>query len=299
MSEIGFEVLYWIPWLRRLLHRHGIESERVTAISRGGVQEWYAGVAAHYVDVHDLIGLEEYRDAQTRRVAEAGDQKQLRTTALDRELYRLAEMQDALVVHPLIMYSRLRYFWAGQDGVDALARRCDWQRLPAPAPPGRALPSRFVAAKPYFSDCFPDTPANRAVVRDVLMALAEQDDVVLLSTGLSLDDHEEPGAIEHPRIYGLGSLAPGDNLAVQTRVLARARALVGTYGGPSYLAPWLGIPSVSLASVANYNPRHLEAARAAAAAMGTPPTILVDAAQSDVAIRAVAALGRAPVDAVG
>ena len=245
------------------------------------------------------MGIEEYRGAQARRIAEAGDQKQLRMTALDRELCRRAQVQDALVVHPLIMYSRLRYFWAGQDGVDAVARRCDWQRLPAPAPPGRELPSRFVAAKPYFSDCFPDTRANRAVVRDVLLAVAEQDDVVLLSTGLALDDHEEPDAIDHPRIHGLGSLAPRDNLAVQTRVLARARALVGTYGGPSYLAPWLGIPSVSLVSVANHNPRHLEAARAAAAAMGTPATILVDAAQSDAAKRIVAALGRAHVDGIG
>ena len=74
-------------------------------------------------------------------------------------------------------------------------------------------------------------------MRDLLLALAEHEDVVLLTTGLALDDHAEPGAVAHPRIHGLGDLAPRDNLAVQTRVLARARALVGTYGGPSYLAP--------------------------------------------------------------
>jgi len=290
LSEISVEVLYWIPVLRRLFERHGIAPERVTAISRGGTQDWYAGVADRYVDVHDLMGLDEFRAAQKRRVAEAGDQRQLRVTGLDRKLWRRARVGGALVLHPLVMYSRLRDFWAGEEELDAAARRCAWRRFPAPPPPALELPDRFVAAKLYFSDCFPDTPANRAVVRDVLLTLAKHEDVVLLSTGLELDDHAEPGAPDHPRIHGIGPLEPRDNLAVQTRVLARARALVGTYGGPSYLAPCLGIPSVSLASLPNHNRQHLEAARAAAAAMDAPVPVLLNASAGYVAQRTLAAL---------
>lgn len=291
LSEIGFEVLYWIPLLRRLLERNSIAPERVTAISRGGVRDWYAGIADGYVDIHDLMGLDEFRAAQERRVREGGDQKQLRVTALDRELWRRAGTDGATLVHPLAMYSRLRYFWVGQESLQAAARRLAWRRFQAPPPPAIDLPASFVAAKPYFSDCFPDTPANRALVRDLLLAIAEREEVVLLSTGLSLDDHAEPGALEHPRIHGLGELAPRANLAVQTRVLARARALVGTYGGPSYLAPSLGIGSVSLASVPNHNPRHLTAARAAAAAMDAPAPVLVDAGADDALAQALRALG--------
>lgn len=290
LSEIGFEVLYWIPVLRRLFERHGIAAERVTAISRGGAQDWYAGVADGYVDVHDLMELDEFRAAQKRRVAEAGDQKQLRVTGLDRDLWRRARVGGALVVHPLVMYSRLRYFWAGEEELDAVATRCAWRRFPVPPPPALELPDRFVAAKLYFSDCFPDTPANRAVVRDVLLILAKHEDIVLLSTGLELDDHAEPGALDHLRMHGLGPLEPRDNLAVQTRVLARARALVGTYGGPSYLAPCLGIPSVSLASLPNHNRRHLEAACAAAAAMDAPEPVLLNASAGYAGQRTLAAV---------
>jgi len=36
-----------------------------------------------------------------------------------------------------------------------------------------------------------------------------------------------------------------NNLDVQTRVIAHSRCFIGTYGGLSYLAPFLGKPSVA------------------------------------------------------
>ena len=38
LMEIGFELLYWIPYLRAQLRRLGIPKERVIAISRGGAE---------------------------------------------------------------------------------------------------------------------------------------------------------------------------------------------------------------------------------------------------------------------
>jgi hypothetical protein len=61
---------------------------------------------------------------------------------------------------------------------------------------------------------------------------------------------------------------------------------VSTYGGPAYLGSFLGVPTVGIASVANHNPRHLEAARMAAAAMGTPAPTLVDVDQPGALARA-------------
>ncbi len=286
LSEIGFEVLYWIPLLRALLERNGVRPAQVTAISRGGVADWYAGLADGYVDVHDLMGADEFLAAQRSRVDSAGDEKQLQVTPLDRELWRRGGAADAAVVHPLAMYSRLRYWWAGEAGPDELRRRCDWRRFRAASAPSRRLPARFVAAKPYFSACFPDTPANLRFVTEVLLRIAGAVDVVLLSTGLRLDEHAETQLADHERIHRLGDLEARTNLAEQTRVLARADGLVSTYGGPAYLGSFLGVPTVGLASVANHNPRHLEAARMAAAAMGTPAPALVDVAQEGALARA-------------
>ncbi len=286
LSEIGFEVLYWIPLLRALLERNGVAPAQVTAISRGGAADWYAGVADGYVDVHDLMDRDEFLTAQRSRVDSAGDEKQLQVTPLDRELWRRAGAADAAVVHPLAMYSRLRYWWAGEAAPDELRRRCDWRRFRAASAPSCRLPERFVAAKPYFSACFPDTPANQRFVSELLLEIAGAVDVVLLSTGLRLDEHTETHLADHERIHRLGDLDARTNLAEQTRVLARADGLMSTYGGPAYLGSFLGVPTVGIASVANHNPRHLDAARMAAAAMGTPAPVLVDVRQQEALARA-------------
>ena len=51
VGEIGYELEYWIPFLRRELRRHGIEREQATVLTRGGAALWYRDFAAHAVDV--------------------------------------------------------------------------------------------------------------------------------------------------------------------------------------------------------------------------------------------------------
>src|SRR5688500_14030054 len=53
LSEIGFELLYWIPFLRWAQERFDIDPDRVTVISRGGNAAWYAGIGSRYVDILD------------------------------------------------------------------------------------------------------------------------------------------------------------------------------------------------------------------------------------------------------
>ena len=277
LSEIGFELLYWIPLLRKLLHESGIASEQVTTVSRGGVRSWYSGVADGYVDLLDLFEPAEFRQAHDRRVEEAGDQKQQQVTAFDRDLWRRAAPDGALCVHPLVMYTRLRYYWDGFSELDEVERRCEFAPIAAPAPPD-GLPARYVAVKPYFSDCFPDTPENRAFTTEVMERLAAEADVVVMTTGLDIDDHAEPDLPPHPRIHTLGSLLePSRNLEIQTAVAAASTSLVATYGGPSYLGPFIGVPSVSFFSQDNHNPAHLEVARLAARKLDTPEPRLFDA----------------------
>lgn len=124
----------------------------------------------------------------------------------------------------------------------------------------------YVAVKFYFSDCFPDTPENQALVRRLLAALTERHDVVLLSTGIDLDDHSDFETLSAPRVHTLSDqMTPANNLEVQTQAIAGARALIGTYGGFSYLGPFLGVPSYSFFSEENFVPAHLDVMRRALA----------------------------------
>ena len=261
LSEIGFEVLYWIPRLRALFDAHGISPGRVTAISRGGVAGWYRDVATEYVDELDLLDPDEYRRRREARVHADRHQKQMAVSELDRHLLSLAGLESHVLVHPLVMYNQLHGFWAGYRGPDVPQRLLRFGPLPDPGPASDVLDDAprapYVAVKPYFSACLPDGDSNRALWTELIHELAEERDVALLTTGLELDEHLEYDLADHPRIWALAGRVPAArNLDVQTRLIAGADALVATYGGFSYLGPFLGVPSYGLYSERNFNPRH-------------------------------------------
>ena len=40
-SEVGYEALYWLPFLAWAADRYGVRPDRIIALSRGGTQAWY------------------------------------------------------------------------------------------------------------------------------------------------------------------------------------------------------------------------------------------------------------------
>jgi hypothetical protein len=263
LGEIGYELEYWVPFLRRELHRHGIAPERATVVTRGGAALWYRDFAAGALDVLELVPYEQYLPQLEARRAAAGDLKQLRVGDFDRKLVALARerLGDVAVVHPGLMFTRLRGLWFKGTPLDELWGRLEYLRIEAEPEPG--LPGTYVAVKAYFNEVLPPSEENRAFFRRTVERLAGQVDVVLLATGMELDDHEE-WAMEHPRIHPIADrLEPEDNLAVQTRIVAGARGFVATYGGFSYLGPFLGVPALTFLEVEQTVPIHLEVLRRA------------------------------------
>jgi hypothetical protein len=156
--------------------------------------------------------------------------------------------------------------------------RARYQRIEPPRPGGLPpLPSRYVAARFYFSNCFPDTPENRAFVARVVETLAEHHEVVMLSPGFRPDDHVDYAAAPHQRIHSLDlSGNPTENLAWQSSIIAGADAFVGTYGGFAYLAPFCGIRSIAFYSDRNYFTYHLGVAQRAFSDIGSAPLEPID-----------------------
>jgi hypothetical protein len=78
---------------------------------------------------------------------------------------------------------------------------------------------------------------------------------------MRVDDHsdfEEETRLENVYSSHRMMMTPRDNLAVQTQLIAGARALLTTYGGFSYLGPFYGVTSYSFYSDRNYNQTHLD-----------------------------------------
>ena len=294
LGEVGFELLYWVPFLAWFAERFAVPPERILVLSRGGTGSWYSGFAGRYADVFAQVTPATFRERHDARVSQLGEQKQTHVTEFDRQLAATAAARSGIgdwsLLHPSRMYEVLNPFWWGHLSSAWVHRHARYRTLPAPAagegtdlftppasPAGGAAP--YTAVKFYFNECFPASDRNRNFVRETLRALTARGPVVALSTGLHIDDHggyrvDEFGVHHLPE-----GIEPARNLTVQTAIVARAGAFVGTYGGFSYLAPFHGVPSRAYYSdAAGFSPKHLQVAREAFTAIGAPNLLDVAAA---------------------
>lgn len=265
LSEVGFEILYWIPFLQWLQTRRaqlGLPPAEVTILSRGGNASWYQHVGSHYLNLFDKLTPEEFRHGNAERIAAHQTQKHAAIGSFDRRILQSFALKadDYTWIHPSLMYRLFMPFWARRR-LDIISQRTEYRPLSAPAPILSNLPDSYVAVKFYFSDCFPATDANRAFAQQITQELAQQTPVVILDTGLQIDDHSDWTAQQRERIISVkDQIEPATNLATQTAIFSRARAFFGTYGGFSYLAPFYGVPSLSFYTVPNFVPAHLDMA---------------------------------------
>jgi hypothetical protein len=268
LGEVGFELLYWVPFLAWFAERFAVEPERLTVISRGGTSPWYAGFAAGYVDVFDTETPDSFKAEHDARVAEIGEQKQTRPRPFERRIVNaVAKRRQGAApawLHPSRMYEAFNPYWWGHLPVEWVHLHARYRPWPRPQTRAMPLPESYVAVKFYFNECFPPTAENRAFVRAAQARLARGGPVVALSTGLNIDDHHGDRIDEDGVMHLPDGIDPAVNLALQSAVVAGARAFVGTYGGFSYLAPFYRVPSTAFYSdAAGFSPRHLETARSA------------------------------------
>ncbi len=285
LGEVGFELLYWVPFLAWCAERFDVPPERWIIISRGGTASWYRSFASRYADVFAQVSPEVFRGQHDERVRQLGEQKQTRVTPFDERLIAGAadtyQISSWSVLHPSRMHELLNPFWWGHLDTGWVRRHTRFTRLPVPDRIGvPRMPASYVATKFYFNECFPATDANRAFASTVLRALVKEGPVIALSTGLALDDHHAHAAADAGIQCMPEGIDPARNLHVQNALVAGARAFVGTYGGFSYLAPFHHVPSYAFYSDARgFSPKHLALAHEAIAAIGAAGALHV----SDVA----------------
>ena len=242
LSEVGFETLYWVPFLRWVKAAFRVDPSRVVASSRGGVASWYRGIADRYVEIWDHIDPADF----VRRTGERGATKQLEVSAFDREVVQVVERvvgSRVAVLHPSLMYRLFSLFWSGQRAQSFLDARTRFEAIsPSPILDPATLPREYVAVKFYAARSLPDTPDVRRTLAWFVDSLAERTHVVLLDTGLALDEHADYSFGSSGRVISARAwMAPNNNLAVQTQIIAGAQAFVGTCGSVAWLAPMLGV----------------------------------------------------------
>ncbi len=262
LAEVGYEVLYWVPFLRWVSAAYQLDPKRVTVLTRGGAGAWYGDVAADTVEIWDLITPEEFG----RRNAERGELKQLGTSSLEADIVEAATrargLERARLLHPSLMFRLFKLFWSGHRASGFLDSHT---RFRLHTPPGviarGALPDSYIAVKFYAARSMPDTPAIRQALQRMVRRLAEQRTVVLLDTGLAIDDHADYAFAGDARIISARDwLTPRTNLAAQTDIIAHASAYVGTCGSLTWMAPLLGVPTSAVLADPEFLHAHLSVA---------------------------------------
>lgn len=241
-GEVGYELLYWAPFVRWAVLHHNIDLSRIVIMSRGGSRDFY-GLDVRYVDLFDHLRPHKLR------AMKAGQQKQYTVRGLDRSLVR--ELTDSGIVrrphllHPSLMYATLETLWD-----DAIAPQ---QVLPLMEPhritPARLpdMPEAYVAVRFYSCRSFPAVPENTTLVAELVRSVAAHIPVVVLTSGTRFDDHGDfPVAPGHGvSVVDVGE-NPSTNLALQASVIAHAQMFIGNFGGTSYIGPLAGVPALAL-----------------------------------------------------
>jgi hypothetical protein len=279
LGEVGFELLYWVPFLRWFAERFRLPPERLLVVSRGGTASWYRPFAAGYREIFDHISVEEFRALHDERVAANGEQKQTRVLEFEHRLLRrlTEDIEHRTMLHPSSMYRLFSPFWWGHLDEGWVHQRASYARLASATDQSYSVPEgSYTAVKFYFNECFPATPENRAFARHVVRDLAQRGPVVSLTTGLRLDDHDGDD-LRDAGVHLLPEhLDPRHNLEVQTAMVAGASRFVGTYGGFSYLAPFVGVATTAyFSNPTGFSPKHLSMAQSAFASMGVPELLHV------------------------
>lgn len=255
-SEVGYELLYWIPFLRWMTTRAPELKKNLIVVSRGGTADWYSGIGERYQDIFSFFDPETY--ATRRQEGLDGEkrhrQKQYELSPLDQEIVeRVASTQglsEYRLLHPSVMYDELRQLSKrfAHARFEQVARYEPFAMPPLGELEGK-LPDNYVAVKFYFNFPLGQTEQVRSIIGSIIRELARQTDVVLLNTGMQVDDHLDFDLEATGRILRVDRLmTPVNNLRLQTAVISRARAFVGTYGGLSYLPPFFGVPSLNFYS---------------------------------------------------
>jgi hypothetical protein len=245
-GEVGFEALYWVPFLRKL----GLSRDRLIPVTRGGAHLWYP--ADRHVELFDLRDPRDVRVENIYQHKQTGMLKQTHVSAFDKGVIRDAASKLGLtsydVLHPSWMYQTLEPFWQGDKGLTWLMERTAYEPLPLIEADGLTLPSEYVAVRFYYRHTFPVSEVTKALAIATIKTLAERHQVVVLNGNVHADEHADVPLPDLPNVLqlkNLGALTPQNNLALQSAILSKALGFVGTYGGLAQLAMLYRRPTVS------------------------------------------------------
>ena len=108
-GEVGFELMYWIPFLAWLVDQ-GLRGQRIVVVSRGGAGLWYRHLSSRYVDILDLLTPDEFRERTAGKKKQYDSRREIDKELLKKTRDRLG-LNDVEVLHPAAMFRLFVGLW--------------------------------------------------------------------------------------------------------------------------------------------------------------------------------------------
>src|SRR6266850_4199993 len=67
LSEVGYEVLYWVPFVRWVQSQFRVPASRLVVVTRGGAASWYSDITTSAIELFDLMSPDDYASRNVQR----------------------------------------------------------------------------------------------------------------------------------------------------------------------------------------------------------------------------------------
>jgi DNA-binding phage protein len=275
-TEVGFEVLYHLPFMAWLLK--GVEQKRVYVITRGGAGVWYPVNPNKTVDLYKIRPVGEVRRQTSLDIVRYKAMKHYRVSKWDREVITqscgLWGIENPIVVHPSLTYRHFDGWFKGSDSIMATLKRLSLHPLPKPPNPVSGLPEKYYVSHFYARSTLQPKPELMRFIHSTLSGLSARAPVIQLQSPHAIDDHVDLN-IKHEKVLMANPvdapLTPDQTLAHNGAIIAGSAGFVGTYGGMAQVALRYGVPSMSFYdTLEGTSPQHLVLSQAISNITGVP-----------------------------
>ena len=261
-SELGFELLYWIPYINKLYTDKIFANKNVATISRGGVEEFYSFLPGKHFNLLEHYSQVDWSKITSSIWRDLGGLKQ--SMLVNQEIDMLVNLkselnfdQDSktLILHPSLMFSLFRPFWRNKSwSADIISEQLNFPSFM------RHKTENFGAVKIYSRPSLSISVASAKKIKEFL----ENENIKLkiISSDSYKDDHEVLALdnIENSILVPVDEYE--NNLKIQLDVIKKSSVSYTTYGGLSYYALYLGKTSFGFYSDSSkFDEQHIKVAK--------------------------------------
>lgn len=254
LGEVGPELQYWIPFIQNLLKRDLFKRQKIIAVSRGGVDVWYANITSNYIDLFDHLSPGEYQKIRSEVLKNS--QKQVNIHPMEKLLIEKIAKHEKItsyhLIHPSFMWKTIVRWLQEKITLEKMLYTLDYQPITSINPQYKnyidslKLPKQYFVVRFYTNSVFKVTYGVIAELNELIYMISRTKPVILLQTNYNLDDHKTIKLSTINNVIKLESKLPARiNLGIQTELVRRSEGFIGTNGGFSLLPGMLGKPVLS------------------------------------------------------